>query len=162
VLKPVVRTTRWEVAIFGRERGVAYTVYVVSCAQRPAIAALGSQRRSPDAVEVFVALPQSPHVERDRVDELVATLESVRAELVTRTRHRRPCRQALAVVAGEYACRAGMDTAYSFGSDASMLGRHARFDENLDDRTTPVTTKAPNAWGLYDMHGSVSEWCSDW
>jgi hypothetical protein len=72
VLKPVVRTTRWEVAIFGRERGVAYTVYVVSCAQRPAIAALGSQRRSPDAVEVFVALPQSPHVERDRVDELVA------------------------------------------------------------------------------------------
>ena len=61
----------------------------------------------------------------------------------------------------EYACRAGSKTAYSFGADDGQLGRFAWFKENANKKTHPVGQKQPNAWGLYDMHGNVSEWCND-
>jgi len=61
----------------------------------------------------------------------------------------------------EYACRAGSTDSYSFGSDASKLKTYAWFKENSDQATHPVGQKAPNKWGLYDMHGNVSEWCHD-
>jgi formylglycine-generating enzyme required for sulfatase activity len=68
----------------------------------------------------------------------------------------------------EYACRAGAQTAFSAG-DISAL--HCETDPVLDAigwycansgfLPQPVAQKAPNAWGLYDMHGNVQEWCQD-
>ena len=68
----------------------------------------------------------------------------------------------------EYACRAGTTTALNSGKDLSNALRCPEMDEvgwyvsNCDKKTHPVGQKKPNAWGLYDMHGNVSELCLDW
>jgi formylglycine-generating enzyme required for sulfatase activity len=61
----------------------------------------------------------------------------------------------------EYACRAGARGSYSFGSDAAKLKACAWFKANAGQTSHPVGQKSPNAWGLYDMHGNVAEWCHD-
>ena len=58
----------------------------------------------------------------------------------------------------EYACRAGSRTRYSFGNE--ITERDANYNFNVK-RTAPVKTYAPNAWGFYDMHGNVGEFCLD-
>ena len=59
----------------------------------------------------------------------------------------------------EYACRAGTTTRYNSGDE--LTEDDANFAKTFDG-TTPVRSFAPNAWGFYDMHGNVGEWCSDW
>jgi len=61
----------------------------------------------------------------------------------------------------EYCCRAGTTTAFSFGDDITELGKYAWYKANSKGEDPPVGKKLPNAWGLYDMHGYVWEWCLD-
>lgn len=61
----------------------------------------------------------------------------------------------------EYACRAGSTSSYSFGDSDGALGDYAWYLDNSNGTTHQVGEKKPNAWGLYDMHGNVSEWTYD-
>jgi len=70
----------------------------------------------------------------------------------------------------EYACRAGGTTPFSFGETVSTDQANYDGDYTYGDgikgenrgRTLRVGSLPANAWGLYDMHGNVSEWCADW
>ena len=59
----------------------------------------------------------------------------------------------------EYACRAGNTSAIS---GTGLLSEMAWYDANSGNETHPVGKNHPNAWGFFDMHGNVLEWCYDW
>lgn len=61
----------------------------------------------------------------------------------------------------EYSCRGGIQTIFYSGNTLIDLSRVAWHKENSSGQTHPVGEKKPNAWGLYDMHGNVAEWCYD-
>jgi formylglycine-generating enzyme required for sulfatase activity len=61
----------------------------------------------------------------------------------------------------EYCCRAGAETAYSFGESPSGLEDYAWYSENSGGKIHPVGVKAANKFGLFDMHGNACEWCQD-
>lgn len=61
----------------------------------------------------------------------------------------------------EYACRAGTTTRYFFGNDEKQLDKYAWYVDNSSNKFQKVGLKLPNAWGLYDMLGNVSEWTLD-
>ena len=63
----------------------------------------------------------------------------------------------------EYAARAGSTQRFHFGDHPELLSEYGncRSDGRFDN-LTPVKSFKPNYWGLYDMHGNVSEWVADW
>ncbi|MBN1593296.1 MAG: formylglycine-generating enzyme family protein [Candidatus Coatesbacteria bacterium] len=62
----------------------------------------------------------------------------------------------------EYACRAGTTTRFYTGDSDGDLGGAGWYMDNSGSQKHEVRQKAANAWGLYDMHGNVYEWCWDW
>jgi formylglycine-generating enzyme required for sulfatase activity len=61
----------------------------------------------------------------------------------------------------EFACRAGSKEAYCHGADRNLLDQYAWHQWNSGAKTNAVGRKRPNAWGLFDVHGNIWQWCGD-
>jgi formylglycine-generating enzyme required for sulfatase activity len=115
-----------------------------------------------DAVRFCNTLNELEHVPRDQwcyqpnPEGTYAEGMTISASFLERTGYRLPTE-----AEWEYACRAGKPFSYCFGNDEIGLPKYAWFGQDLT-KTRIVGQGLPNAWGLYDMHGNVWEWCSDW
>lgn len=77
-------------------------------------------------------------------------------ELLSRTGYRLPTE-----AEWEYMCRAGSQTPWFFGADASYLRDYCWYSLNTAERSYPVGTMRPNPLGLFDIYGNIEEWCQD-
>lgn len=121
-----------------------------------------SDYKTDSATELAVERPEC-HISYD------ATMHPTDG-MISRLNLRAQCRGALlegfdlpSEAEWEYACRAGTETKYSWGSDsADAADDYAWGAGNANSMTHAVGLKLPNAWGFYDMYGNVGEWCRDW
>jgi formylglycine-generating enzyme required for sulfatase activity len=93
----------------------------------------------------------------DEAMEFCRKLSAMPAERAASRTYRLPTE-----VEWEYACRAGTTTRWCCGDDEAGLQEYGWYNKNASGMTHPVGQKKPNVWGLYDMHGNVWQWCSDW
>lgn len=111
---------------------------------------------------------QNPSYFKDRDDSPDRPVERVSWNLVTDTflpaiQDRAPAGMRFRLpteTEWEHACRAGTTTGWSFGN--RITPELANIGDSGLRQTVPVGSYPPNAWGLYDMHGNVLEWCQDW
>lgn len=108
----------------------------------------GDARRPVEKVTYFAAV---------KYCEAVTQKERAAARLPAGFRYRLPTE-----AEWEYAARAGTTNVFNFNGGLEEAGKFAWTLENSDGSTHPVGQKLPNPWGLYDTHGNVWEWCSDW
>ena len=99
----------------------------------------------------------APHLTWERAVEFCRALRELPEEKNSRADYRLPTE-----AEWEYACRAGTMTDFYFGNDQAELDKYVWYGPNSSGRPHPVGQKMPNAWGLYDLHGNVWEWCQDW
>ena len=81
---------------------------------------------------------------------------SIPADSLQRTGYRLPTE-----AEWEYVCRADTTTCFSFGEPLELLRKYAWYSDNSQYRLSPVGRLRPNAFGAFDMHGNIDEWCHD-